>query len=138
MPAKLSPYLNFMGQTKDAMTFYQSVLGGQLTMQTYGESGMPCKPEEKDFIMHADLQNGALSFFAADGNSEHQVHMGDNIQMSIVGSDEATLTKYFNGLAEGGQVTMPLEKAPWGDTFGMLTDKFGVHWMVNVSKDEQK
>lgn len=138
MPVKLHPYLNFMGHTKAAMTFYHSVFGGDLTMQTYGESGMSNKPEERDLIMHADLHNGDLSFFAADGNAEHQVHMGDNVQMSLVGSEDVLLTKYFNGLAEGGHVDMPLEKAPWGDTFGMLTDKFGIHWMVNISGAAQK
>lgn len=133
MTPTLTPYLNFMGQTAEAMKFYQSILGGELNMQTYAQSGQSDKPEEKDLIMHAELKNGALTFMASDGNSEHQIHVGDNIHMSIVGTDEAMLTKYFNGLAEGGKVDMPLVKQFWGDTFGMLTDKFGVHWMINIS-----
>jgi PhnB protein len=63
------------------------------------------------------------------------VHMGDNVHMSIVGSEEALLTKYFNALAEGGKVDMPLAKQFWGDTFGMCTDKFGLHWMINIMSE---
>ncbi len=138
MKPTLTPYLTFDGKTREAMTFYQSILGGTLTMQTFGESGMPTSPEDKDKIIHADLKNDALSFMASDGNREHPVHIGDNISMSIAGSDQELLTKYFNGLAAGGKVDMPLAKQFWGDTFGMLTDKFGVHWMVNISSGQQK
>lgn len=138
MKPTLTPYVNFNGQTGEAMKFYQSILGGELKMQTYAESGAPTKPEDKDKIMHADLKNDTLSFMASDGNPEHPVHMGDNIHMSIVGSDEALLTKYFNALSEGGKIDMPLAKQFWGDTFGMLTDKFGVHWMINISATPQK
>ncbi len=139
MKSVLTPYLNFNGQTKQAMEFYQSVLGGELKMQTFAESGMPTSPEEKDKIMHADLKNDTLSFMASDGNAEHPVHMGDNIHMCIAGTDEAMITKYFNGLAEGGgKVDMPLAKQFWGDTYGQLTDKFGVHWMVNIGAETPK
>ena len=132
MKPTLTPYLNFNGQTSEAMKFYQSILGGELKMQTFAQSGMPTSPEDKDKILHADLKNDALSFMASDGNTKHPVHMGDNIHMSIVGSDEALLTKYFNALAKGGKIDMPLAKQFWGDTFGMCTDKFGVHWMINI------
>lgn len=134
MKPTLTPYLNFNGNTKEAMEFYQSVLGGKLTMQTFGESGMPISPEYKDKIIHAALENDTLSFMASDGNDEHPVHMGDNIHMSIVGSDESKLTEFFNKLSEGGKIDMPLAKQFWGDTFGMLTDKFGIHWMVNIGE----
>src|ERR1700694_2019293 len=102
MKPTLTPYLNFMGQTKAAMEFYHSILGGELKMQTFAESGMSTSPEDKDKIIHADLKNDTLSFMASDGDAEHPVHMGDNIHMSIVGNDEALLAKYFNDLAEGG------------------------------------
>src|SRR5258708_2907063 len=138
MKPTLTPYLNFDRETAEAMKFYQSVLGGDLKMQTFGESGTPVPEEEKNLIIHADLKNDALSFMASDGGKDHPVEMGSNIHMSIAGTDEVLLTKYFNGLAEGGKVDMPLAKQFWGDTFGMLTDKFGVHWMVNISSSEQK
>jgi PhnB protein len=129
----LTPYLNFNGQTGEAMKFYQSVLGGELKMQTFAESGMPTAPEDKDKVIHADLKNDSLSFMASDGGPDHPVMMGNNVHMSIAGTDETLLTKYFNGLAEGGKVDMPLAKQFWGDIYGQLTDKFGVHWMVNIS-----
>jgi len=138
MKPTLSPYLNFNGNSAEAMKFYQSVLGGELTMQTFKESGMPASEENQDKILHATLQNDALSFMASDNQPGHPVQFGENIHMSIAGSDEATLTKYFNGLAAGGRIDMPLAKQFWGDIFGMLTDKFGIHWMVNISSDEQK
>lgn len=122
-----------MGQTKEAMEFYHSVLGGELIMQTFGESGMPTSDEDKDKIIHADLKNGTLSFMASDGNSEHPVKMGDNIHMSIAGTDEKALKKYFDGLSKDGTIDMPLAKQFWGDLYGQLTDKFGVHWMVNIA-----
>jgi PhnB protein len=132
--AVLTPYLNFMGQTKEAMEFYHSILGGELLMQTFGESGMPTSDEDKDKVIHADLKNGTLSFMASDGNSEHPVKMGDNIHMSIAGTDEEALRKYFDGLSKGGTIDMPLAKQFWGDTYGQLTDKFGVHWMINIAQ----
>ncbi len=95
MKPTLAPYLNFSGNTREAMEFYQSVLGGELKMQTFGESGMPTTPEDKNKIMHADLKNDALSFMASDGNTQHPVHMGDNINMSIMGSDETILGRHI-------------------------------------------
>lgn len=109
-------------------------------MQTYAESGAPTTPSQKDKIIHADLKNDTLSFMASDDAPDHRVEMGNNVHMSIVGAqaDQAKLTEYFNKLSEGGKIDMPLAKQFWGDTFGMLTDKFGVHWMVNISAGEQK
>jgi PhnB protein len=137
MKARLNPYLAFDGNCGEAMKFYQSVLGGELKMQTFGESGSDVKDEDKDRIIHALLDNEALTFMASDGNEENPVSFGNNISMSIVGEDEDQLRKFFEGLSEGGNVDMPLEKQFWGDTFGMLTDKFGVHWMVNINSGQQ-
>lgn len=136
MNATLNPYLAFNGTTAEAMKFYQSVLGGELTMQTFGQTGMDVPDADKNKIVHAALDNGTLTFFASDGDATHPVHMGDNIKMSISGPDSAPLTKCFNGLAQGGTVEMPLAKQFWGDTFGQLTDKFGVHWMVNIDSGQ--
>lgn len=134
----LIPYLNFNGNAAEAMKFYQSVLDGELTMQTFGDSGMPIPPEHKDKIMHADLKNDALSFMASDHPPGTKVTFGDNIHMSIIGTDEEKITGYFNKLAQGGKIDMPLAVQAWGDRFGMLTDKFGVHWMVNISSTTPK
>lgn len=126
-----------MAKTAEAMKFYQSVLGGDLKMQTFAESGMPTTDETKNNVIHAELKTDDLSFMASDGDASHPVTMGDNIHMSLVGTDAETLTKYFNDLSVGGTVDMPLAKQFWGDIYGQLTDKFGVHWMVNISSTEQ-
>lgn len=134
MKPTLNPYLTFSGNCAEAMKFYQSVLSGELKMTTFGEGGMTGSSEEnKDLIMHAVLENGTLTFMASDSGNVDGVKVGDNISLSISGADDEVITKYFNGLSEGGKVTMPLEKAPWGDKFGMFIDKFGIHWMVNIS-----
>ncbi len=135
---QLYPYLNFNGQGQEAMQFYQSVLGGDLKIQTYEESGQAKKPEENNLLMHGELRtDNGIIFYAADGNEEHKVEMGNSVHMSLQGDDEELLTKYFNGLSEGGNVEFPLSKQFWGDTFGMFTDKFGIHWMVNITSKER-
>ena len=121
----LTPYLNFNGNTAEAMKFYQSILGGELIMQTFAEAGMAKTPEEGNRIVHADLKNETLSFMASDGPPSQQVRFGDNIHMSISGTDQNKLTEFFNKLAQGGKADMPLAKQFWGDTFGMLLPEAG-------------
>ncbi len=133
MNATLSPYLNFNGSTAEAMRFYQSVLGGDLNIQTFGDAGVAQDDEQKNLTLHAALTSNGITLFASDGRPDVKVVFGDNVHLSLQGSDSEKLTGYFNGLSAGGQVDMPLAKQFWGDTFGMLTDKFGVHWMVNIT-----
>jgi PhnB protein len=133
MSASLSPYLNFNGNAAEAMRFYQSVLGGDLAVQTFGDAGMAQNENEKNLTVHAALTSDGITLFASDGRPGQPVIFGDNVHLSLQGSDTAQLTGYFNGLAAGGQVDMPLAKQFWGATFGMLTDKFGVRWMVNIT-----
>ncbi len=106
-------------------------------MQTFGEANMAETPEEKNRIVHAALKTDALSLMASDTHPSRQAKFGDNIHMSITGQDNKRLTEIFNRLAQGGQVDTPLAKQFWGDTFGMLTDKFGVHWMINIASQPQ-
>lgn len=129
------PYLIFNGNAGEAIRWYQSILGGELTLQTYGESNMGSSEEEKKRVIHASLKNDALSFMVSDAPpvKEFEPHVGDNIHMSILGSDEQLLTGFFTKLAAGGTINMPLEKQFWGDTYGILTDKFGIRWSVNIS-----
>lgn len=136
MKPTLMPYLNFNGNTAEAMKFYQSVLGGELDMQTFAQFGMPISEDKKDQIMHAALKNDTLSFMASDGGDHRQVNMGDNVTLSIIGTDEEVMTKYFNGLSQGGKIEMPLEKQAWGDKYGSFVDKFGIHWAVNIVSAE--
>jgi PhnB protein len=129
----LNPYLTFNGKAAEAMKFYHSILGGELTMQTFGESKMGKTPEEKARIIHAALKNEALTFMASDSMMDTPAKFGDNISMSISGDDSRWLSGVFEKLSKGGRVDMPLAKQFWGDTFGMVTDKFGIHWMINIA-----
>jgi len=130
MPSFLNPYLHFRSNTREAMDFYRSVFGGDLQVTPFGD--MAREPSQKDLVMHASLTapNGfhlmAADTFDDDGRSP-------GMTISLSGDDEAELRGYWDKLAEGASVAMPLEKAPWGDSFGMLTDKFGVPWMVNIA-----
>ncbi|HET6241400.1 MAG TPA: VOC family protein [Arthrobacter sp.] len=130
----LNPYLGFRDNARDAMGFYQSVFGGELTMSTFGEYQASEDPAEQDKIMHAMLttENGMV-LMAADTPSSMDYTPGNNISLSLSGSEEPELRGYFEKLADGGTVAMPLERAPWGDTFGMCKDKFGVDWLVNIA-----
>jgi PhnB protein len=132
---KVEPYLAFNGDAREAMEFYQRVLGGTLDVQTFGETPMESPPEAKDRVMHARLESGDLIMMASDSPPDQPVSMGTNVSLSLQGTDLDGLTKAFDALGEGGNVTMPMEAQFWGDTFGMLTDRFGVHWMVNVAKE---
>jgi PhnB protein len=134
---RLNPYLNFNGDAKVAMEFYHSILGGDLNIQTFGDSGQAKEDSEKDKVVHAQLKAEGIDLMASDGHEDMKVVFGDSVHLSLVGEDEATLTEIFNKLSEGGKVDMPLAKQFWGDTFGMLTDKFGIHWMVNISATPQ-
>lgn len=134
MPVSLNPYLNFRDNTREAMEFYHSVFGGKLDMQTFKDLGASQDPSEDNLVMHSQLEgDNGLVFMAADTPSRMEYKPGTNFSMSLSGSDEAVLRGYFEKLAEGGTVTMPLEKAMWGDTFGMCTDKFGIGWLVNIA-----
>ena len=132
--ALLNPYLNFRGQAREAMEFYQSVLGGELTVSTFGEFQMPgVEDAEKDSIMHSQLTTPAgFTLMGADVPS-HMPGEISNGTLSISGNETDEIRGYFDALAEGGQVGMPLDQAPWGDYFGQLTDRFGVSWLVNIA-----
>lgn len=134
MQSKLNPYLHFKDQAKAAMEFYQSALGGELKLTTFKESGMMQDTPEGDNIMHAVLTTeNNITIMAADTAEQMHYNPGENISMSLSGDNEEELRGYWNKLSEGATITLPLEKAPWGDTFGMLKDKFGINWMVNIA-----
>ena len=130
----LNPYISFKDNARQAMEFYKTVFGGNLTISTYKEFHASQDPAEDNKVMHAMLvaENG-ITFMAADTPNSMGYQEGANISMSLSGDNEAELRGYWDKLVTGGKVTMPFEKAPWGDTFGMLTDQFGINWMVNVN-----
>jgi PhnB protein len=134
MNTKLNPYINFKSNARQAMEFYKSVFGGDLRMRTFKEYHASQSPEEENLIMHAELNAGEdLIFMASDTPARMEFHPGTNMSMSLSGENESELKTYFQKLSAGGKVGMPLEKAMWGDTFGMCTDKFGINWMVNIT-----
>ncbi|HEY3633384.1 MAG TPA: VOC family protein [Jatrophihabitantaceae bacterium] len=132
MATRLNPYLNFANEAGPAMEFYQSVFGGELTQNTYGELQLSHGPDDDAKIMHSvlDTPNG-LTLMAADSPSD--LEPGTNGSISVSGDDEAELRGYWDKLSDGGTVTYPLAVAPWGDTFGMCTDKYGISWLVNIA-----
>ena len=130
----LSPYLSFRDNAHDAMEFYQSVFGGELTSSTFGEFQASDDPAEKDKIMHSMLTTeGGMVLMASDTPNQMDYTPGNNFSISLSGEDEAELRGYWDKLSANGSVTMPLGPAPWGDTFGMCADKFGVNWLVNIA-----
>jgi PhnB protein len=134
MQTKLNPYLNFKSNARSAMEFYKSVFGGKLAMQTFKEFHASQNPSEDNLIMHAQLDtDNGITLMASDTPDRMEYRPGTNISISLSGENEAELRSYYQKLSSGGTVTMPLEKSPWGDTFGMLTDKFGINWMVNIT-----
>jgi PhnB protein len=136
MQSQLHPYLSFKDNARQAMEFYQSVFGGELHMTTFGEGGSAEDPSESDKIMHAMLEGG-ISFMASDTPSSMPYESGANVSMSLSGDNEPELRGYYEKLSADGTVTMPLEKAPWGDFFGMFDDQFGISWMVNITPAQE-
>lgn len=133
---KLNPYIFFKGNCREAMEFYKGIFGGKLEMQTMGEVPPDAMPpgmdqeEIKDQIMHAALTEGDVELMASDSHKASAKTA--KVELSLSGADEEKLRKTFDSLTAGGKVTMPLEKQFWGAIFGMVTDKYGVDWMVNI------
>jgi PhnB protein len=133
MTTRLNPYLSFRDNAKEAMDFYHSIFGGELTRSTFAEFQMG-DDSEKDKVMHSTLvTDNGLALMGADTPNEMEYTPGGNGSISVSGDDEAELRGYWDKLVDGGVQTLPLEKAPWGDSFGMCVDKFGVNWLVNIS-----
>jgi PhnB protein len=129
----LNPYISFDGNAREALEFYQSVLGGELNVNTFGDFGNDTGGEA-DKIMHGQLQSEAgFTLMAADNPPGQDYTPGNNFSVSLSGDDTDQLRGYWAKLSDGGQVMVPLEKQMWGDEFGMCADKFGVTWMVNIA-----
>jgi PhnB protein len=138
MSARLNPYLSFRDTARPAMEFYQSVFGGDLSISTFGDMHLSEDAAEQDKVMHASLETpGGLTLMASDTPAAMELTTGNNITVSLSGDDQAELRGYWEKLSDGGQVTMPFEQAPWGDIFGMCTDKFGVAWMIDAVGPQQ-
>lgn len=134
MATRLNPYLNFAGDGRQAMEFYQAVFGGELTLMTFGEFGMADSPIA-DQVMHAMLETPAgFTLMASDVPPDMERNPGDTISVSVSGDDEAALRGYWEKLSDGATITMPLDTQMWGDVFGSCVDRFGVPWMINIAQ----
>jgi PhnB protein len=136
----INPYLTFPGNCEEAFNFYRSVFGGNFPYigrfnEMPPQEGQPPMPEsEGSKIMHISLHIGKHSILMGSDSSEafgHATNIGNNFSISINATSEAEADKLYNGLSAGGQTTMPMSKTFWGSYFGMLTDKFGIQWMVS-------
>ncbi|MDF2689450.1 MAG: 3-demethylubiquinone-9 3-methyltransferase [Microvirga sp.] len=138
MKSALNPYLSFKDNAREAMEFYQTVFGGKLTVSTFKDFQASQDPADENKIMHSMLEaDNGITFMGADTPSGMTFDPGARISMALSGDNLDELKGYFEKLSAGGTVVMPLNQAPWGDFFGMLTDKFGVEWMVNIAGKKQ-
>jgi PhnB protein len=136
MTSRLNPYLNFNGNARQALEFYASVFGGTLNLSTFADFGDKDSPIA-DKIMHGQLETEAgYTFMAADAPPGMESPGFHGFGVSLSGDDGDALRGYFAKLSEGGSVTMPMQKQAWGDEFGMVTDQFGVPWLVNVGQPQ--
>ncbi|HXF90306.1 MAG TPA: VOC family protein [Candidatus Nitrosotenuis sp.] len=138
----LTPYLFFNGNCRQAMDFYKQCFGGKLELMTYGQApddacpgGQPIDAKNKDKIMHSCLTQDEFSLMASDNPMGAPI-VGDNVSLSIQCTSMDEIQKLFTALSDGGQITMPLADTFWGAHFGMLIDKFGIHWMLNYPLDK--
>ncbi|MFZ2502559.1 MAG: glyoxalase/bleomycin resistance/extradiol dioxygenase family protein [Nocardioides sp.] len=134
MSIEMSPYLNFPpGQTRAAMEFYQGVFGGELTVLGFGDFGMEGMPA--DGVMHAALRGEHATIYASDAmpGAEHS-WQGTRNYISLMGDELDRMTSWFDQLATGGRVPMPLGKQVWGDTYGHVVDPFGIEWLFNIAE----
>lgn len=141
--ATVNPYLNFGGNCEEAFNFYKSVFGGVfLTVMRFKEvpAEYQMAESESQKIMHVALPIGQGTILMGSDTpaAMGSVTSGNNYSIAIGADSEAEANKLFKGLSAGGQVTMPLDKAFWGSLFGMLTDKFGIQWMVSYDYNQQR
>ncbi len=133
MSLSLVPYLNFPpGVTREAMTYYQGIFGGELTINTFSEFGMEGMPA--DGTMHSQLVTGQFTLMASDAMPGADATWGGTrVYLSFMGDEVELMQGWFAALAADGRVGMPLEKQVWGDLYGLAMDKFGLEWMFNIS-----
>jgi PhnB protein len=136
MASRLNPYLNFNGDARQAMEFYASVFGGELTISTFADFGNADSPDAQR-VMHAQLETDAgYTLMGADITSDMEHRPMAGFSVSLSGDDADQLRGYFEKLEASGTTTMPLQKQVWGDEFGMCVDGFGVSWLVNIGQGQ--
>jgi PhnB protein len=137
---QIQSYLTFNGNCREAMNFYKECLGGELTVQTIGESPLAEKmpAQMKDSVLHATLRKGGLVLLASDMVGEKGLVRGTGVSLMLNCSSENEIRSFYTNLSDGGDATHPLELSFWGALFGDLTDKYGNHWLLHFDKNENK
>jgi PhnB protein len=132
----LNPYINFRGQAREALEFYHSVLGGELSIDDFTDyPDMGIDPSETHLVMHGQLTTeDGLTLMASDVPSSMPYAKPQGMAISLSGDDAERLQSAWDRLAEDGEVTLPYDIPPWGGRFGMLTDRFGIDWMVALDE----
>ena len=137
MASVLNPYLNFNGNARQALEFYNGVFGGNLNVSTFADFGTPKDAPDAGKIMHGQLETSAgYTIMAADTPPGMEYQGMHGFGVSLSGDDGDLLHGYWEKLSSSGTTTMPLQKQAWGDEFGMITDQFGVPWLVNISQPQ--
>lgn len=141
----INPYLTFKGNCEEAFNHYKSVFGGEFTyLGRFGEmppqEGKSMPEEDANKIMHVSLPIGGNQLMGSDTGGEWAAHtiIGNNYSVSVSTDTKEDADRIFNGLAKGGNVTMPMADTFWGDYFGMCTDKFGINWMMSYNANPQQ
>ena len=134
MPREITPYLMFDGKCRDAMTFYQQVLGGTLDISTYGQADPTAAAEDKDKVIHAMLTSGRTVLMASDSGKGIPVKDGDDVWLSLQCGPASEVDELSAKLGAGGQTPQPPHDAFWGTRFAMVVDRFGVQWMLSSER----
>lgn len=134
----MNVYLNFNGNTEDAMNFYKEALGGTIvSLQRFGDTPMPSSDDYKNKVMHGVMHISGVTVMFSDSTESKNVTFGNNFSLALDFDNDGDLERAFAAISTGGIVTMPAQDTFWGAKFGMCTDKFGVNWMVNYDKPKQ-
>lgn len=136
---QVNVYLTFNGNCREAMTFYKECLGGELSLQTIGESPLAeqIPPQMKQGILHSTLVNGGLIIMASDMAGEQGVKRGNSVSLMLNCNSEEEIRRFYSNLSAGGKATHPLEETFWGALFGDLVDKFGNPWLLHYDKNQK-
>ncbi|MDF9717294.1 VOC family protein [Nocardioides sp. ChNu-99] len=140
MATHMNTYLVFGGNTREAMEFYRSVLGGRLDVMTFGDMGETGPVPPPEGVMHSFLlTDHGFRLMASDGPPAEEIVHGNDFAVALNGDaeDEAVLRGWYDAFAAAGTVDVPLEKQVWGDWFGQVTDPFGIAWMFNIASGEE-
>lgn len=134
--AEIAPYINFNGDTKQAMEFYKDTFGGELSIQTVGESYMAGQqpPDTHDKIFHASLEGNEFVILASDLGGERDFKKGNDITLSLLCKSKEEIQSLFGKLSSGGKVLIPLTDSEWDSLFGAIEDKFKIRWFMNFDK----